>query len=385
MMKQHQNNKEIISFLFIMTSLLSQWCQKAASLSILTKQNIKRPSSSLPSSSKKLDKKSTALDVLRYLNQNNKLASYIHLDDDDHGENDGGKQRPVAVVTGGSSGIGIPSIEALTLANMNVVLCARNVQAAKEAMEKNLPASLQKKVRIQPLDLSDMNSIQAAAEEIKRTERNIHVLLNNAGVMAPPKRERTVQGLELQFGTNHVGHHMLTRLILPNMVDSGRIVTVASTAHAFGQLNFDDLNYETAERGYSPWGAYGQSKLANVLFAKGLSDKLKAEGSRIKSVSLHPGVIGTNLWRYTPKWTRPFLNAFLTDKNAEQGAATNVYGCLVDGSEFEGGEYLVDCQISEPNQNGKDESGSLRQKLWNATEGMIEKNGFQLPRDLLYE
>lgn len=367
---------------------ISQRFHRAASLSFLS-------SSSSRSSIDTLNKRSTALDVLRYLNQNKKLASYIQLDKDDYDNNSSDdnndmdeqqrQRRPaVAIVTGGSSGIGIPSVEALTLANMHVVLCARNVQAAQQVIEQNLPLSLQKKVRIQCLDLSDMNSIQKAAEEIIQTEKHVHVLLNNAGVMAPPKREVTVQGLELQFGTNHVGHHMLTRLLLPYMVDGGRVVTVASTAHAFGQLNFDDLNYETAERGYSPWGAYGQSKLANVLFAKGLSDRLQAEGSRIKSVSLHPGVIGTNLWRYTPKWTRPLLNAFLTDKTVEQGAATNVYCCLVDGKEFEGGEYLVDCQISEPNQYGKDVSGSLRQKLWNATEAMIvEKNGFSLPKDLL--
>lgn len=369
---------------------ISSWCQKTVSLSIL--QHNKRPasssllaSSSSPSLSSKLDKKSTALDVLRYLNQNKKIASYINLDGSLTGNgNDDKIKRPVAVVTGGSSGIGIPSVEALALANMQVVLCARNVQAAKETIEKSIPVSLQKKIRIQQMDLSDMNSIQSAAEEIIRTEKKVHVLLNNAGVMAPPSRETTVQGLELQLGTNHVGHHMLTRLVLPCMVDGGRVVTVASTAHAFGQLNFDNLNYETtSQRGYSPWGAYGQSKLANVLFAKGLSDRLKAERSHIKSVSLHPGVIGTNLWRYTPKWTRPLLNAFLTDKTVEQGAATNVYCCLVDGDEFEGGEYVVDCKISEPNQYGKDLNGSLREKLWNATEDMIEKNGFQLPVDLL--
>lgn len=336
-----------------------------------------------------LNKKSTALDVLRYLNQNKKLASYIHLEASPE------EKRPVAVVTGGSSGIGIPSVETLALANMDVVLCARNVAAAQEAITRYLPVSLRSKVRVQHLDLADMKSIQAAAEEIIQTEKKVDVLLNNAGVMAPPKRESTVQGLELQFGTNHVGHHMLTRLLLPCMNENGRIVTVASTAHSFGQLNFDNLNYETSagaatknrfvERKYSPWGAYGQSKLANVLFAKGLSDKLKEEGSRIKSVSLHPGVIGTNLWRYTPKWTRPLLNALLTDKTVEQGAATNVYCCLVDGNELEGGEYLVDCKISEPNEFGRDASGTLRQKLWDATEQIIESNGFSMPGSLLGE
>jgi len=324
-----------------------------------------------------LNKKSTALDVLQCLNKGQKLASYINLESS--------AEQPVAIVTGGSSGIGIPSVETLALANMKVVLCARNLEAAKEVVE-SLPSSLRNNVRIQKLDLADMNSIQSAAEEILQKEGKaggIHVLLNNAGVMAPPKREGTSQDLELQFGTNHVGHHMFTRLLLPVINEGGRVVTVASTAHSFGQLNFQNLNYETEgakeERGYSSWGAYGQSKLANILFAKGLSDELQSANSSIKSVSLHPGVIGTNLWRYSPKWTKPFLNALMTDKNVEQGAATSVYCCLVDGDEFEGGEYLSDCQIAEPKEFGKDESGSLRKKLWNATEKMIEENGFGLP------
>ena len=334
-----------------------------------------------PITLKSLNKKSTALDVLECLNKSKKLASYINL------ESPADKQ-PIAIVTGGSSGIGVQSVETLALANMKVVLCARNLEAANEVVDA-LPSSLRKNVRIQKLDLADMNSIQSAAEEITQKEGKaggIHVLLNNAGVMATPKREATAQDLELQFGTNHVGHHMFTRLLLPVMNEGGRVVTVASSAHSFGELNFQNLNYETdgtkEKRKYRAWGAYGQSKLANILFAKGLGDKLQSVNSSIKSVSLHPGVIGTNLWRYLPKWTRPFLNALLTDKNVEQGAATSVYCCLVDGNELEGGEYLSDCQIVEPKQSGQDESGSLRKKLWNATEKMIEENGFVLPKPI---
>ena len=168
------------------------------------------------------------------------------------------------------------------------------------------------------------------------------------------------------------------------MRNDGRIVTVASTAHAFGQLDFSNLNYDDngPERSYSAWGSYGQSKLANILFAKGLDDKLKEAGSSIKSVSLHPGVIGTNLWRYSPKWTRPFLNAIVADKNAEQGAATNVYSCLVESSQLKGGEYLVDCAVAEPNNQGKDETRNLRKKLWDATEALITENGYNLPEDV---
>jgi retinol dehydrogenase-13 len=330
-----------------------------------------------------LNKKSTALDVLEQLNKSKKLASYVNYNNSNNNKDD----QPVAIVTGGSSGIGIPTVATLALANMKVVLCARNIPAA-EAAVKSLPSYLHINIRIQELDLADMASIEAAAKEIIQKEGNlggIHVLLNNAGVMAPPKREATAQGLELQFGTNHVGHHMFTRLLLPSMVDDGRIVTVASTAHSFGEFNFQNLNYDTdaiEKRKYSGWGAYGQSKLANIIFTKGLSDELKQAGSGIKAVSLHPGVIGTNLWKYSPWWAKPLLNALVTDKNVEQGAATNVYCCLVDGKEFEGGEYFTDCAIKEPKQNGKDEKGVLRKKLWSATEDIIRKNGFALPETL---
>jgi len=329
-----------------------------------------------------LGKKSTALEVLETLKNSNRLASYVNIKCDDDDKN----VRPIAIVTGGSSGIGIPSIEALALANMNVVLCARNLQAAEEAV-RSLPTSLQSNVRIQKLDLSDMSSIEMAAKEIIETEGNIDVLLNNAGVMATPKREATAQNLELQFGTNHVGHHMLTRLLLPNINTEGRIVTVASAAHGMGKCDFQNLNYDTIEgreeRRYSAWGAYGQSKLSNILFAKGLSDKLKEAGSDIKTVSLHPGVIGTNLWRHIPKYIRPVVNTLMTDKNVEQGAATNVYCCLVNSSELEGGEYLTDCCITEPKENGTDDTGTLRKKLWTATEDMIQGKGFALPENLL--
>lgn len=332
-----------------------------------------------------LGKKSTALDVLNKLNKSSRLATYVT-------DTSNGK-KPLAIVTGGSSGIGIPSVEALSLSGMKVVLCARNVTAAKDVVKNEIPSSLRSNIRIQELDLSDMNSIANAAKDIIENDCGgdcsceVDVILNNAGVMAPPKRVSTAQDLELQFGTNHVGHHMLTRLLLPYMRSDGRIVTVASTAHEFGKLEFDNLNYDEGKtnnnsRKYSSWGAYGQSKLANVLFAKGLDDKLKASGSKIKSVSLHPGVIGTNLWRYSPKFTRPFLNAIVADKNVQQGAATNVYSCLVEDAEFKGGEYLKDCAIAEPSSRGKDTSGELRSKLWDATEAIIVENGFELPKDI---
>lgn len=317
-----------------------------------------------------LGKTSTAKDVLRAINGAGLLAPYVA---------DGG----VAVCTGGSSGIGVPSVEALALSGMKVVLACRNAEDG-ERTRSQLPPWCQPRVRVQELDLADLASVQRAAGEILNTEGQISVLLNNAGVMNTPQRETTRDGFELQLGTNHVGHHAFTRLLLPGMASGGRVVTVASEAHRFGDFgDFDDLNYES-KRAYSPWGAYGQSKLANVLFAKALDDRLKGEDTDILSVSLHPGVVATNLWRSTgPKLLQGVLKGAIGDRNIEQGAATSMCACMIDPSAFVGGEYLSDCAIAKTGDRGKDTDGKLRSMLWEKTEQMIADAGCDLPEGLL--
>ena len=317
-----------------------------------------------------LGRKSTAKDVLREINRAEMLASYVP---------EGG----VAVCTGGSSGIGVPSVEALALAGMKVVLACRNTEDGERA-KSSLPTWCQPNVRVQELDLADLSSVQKAASDILSNEGKISVLLNNAGVMNTPKREETKDGFELQLGTNHIGHHAFTRLLLPGMASGGRIVTVASEAHRFGEFgSFDDLNYKS-KRTYSPWRAYGQSKLANVLFAKALDDRLKGEDTEIMSVSLHPGVVATNLWRSTgPRLLQDVIKGVIGDRNIEQGAATSVYASLIDSSAFVGGEYLSDCAIAETSEKGADADGKLRQKLWEETEQMIADAGCDLPEGLL--
>ena len=193
----------------------------------------------------------------------------------------------VAVVTGGNSGIGAESAKALLDAGCFVVLACRDEAAGERALsEMGAAAGC---ARVQKLDLADLDSVSAACSEIAAKEGRVSLLLNNAGVMATPQ-EKTKQGFELQIGTNHLGHFALTRLLLPLIEDDGRVVTVASTAHTMGSVDTGDLNFATGDRKYSPWGAYGQSKAANILFAKGLADQLKEAGSNVLSVSLHPGV-----------------------------------------------------------------------------------------------
>jgi len=285
----------------------------------------------------------------------------------------------VAVVTGGNSGIGAESAKALLDAGCFVVLACRDEAAGEQALSEMGAAA--GRARVQKLDLADLDSVSAACSEIAAKEGRISLLLNNAGVMATPQ-EKTKQGFELQIGTNHLGHFALTRLLLPLLEDDGRVVTVASTAHTMGSVDTADLNFATGgDRKYSPWGAYGQSKAANILFAKGLADQLKEAGSNVLSVSLHPGVIGTPLWRHN-NWllTKLFLR-FITNKDVPQGASTSIYACLADG--LPAGSYLSDCGVATPNEACEDGDGSLRKALWAQSEKLVAEAGLVLPERLL--
>jgi len=341
---------------------------------------------------------------LQVLNQSNKLASYVTTTTttSNNDNNEEGK-RGVAVVTGGSSGIGAVTVETLALTGMKVVLCCRNVQDGERVVNGLTTEYGRSNVRVQVLDLADLDSVESCVNSIIEKEGTIDLLLNNAGIMALPQRETTVQNFEKQLGVNHIGHFFLTRKLLPHMnPNGGRVVNVASTAHTMGDLQISNLNFDLDDndnnnnnnnvRRYTPWGAYGQSKLANILFAKTLNDKLKEEeqqqqqqegNSGIVSVSLHPGVIITGLWKHsTPSWLKPILNTIVANKSVEQGAATNVYTCLVDASELNGGGgYYSDCTIDQPNANGR--NTKLGNQLWTATETMIQDAGYTLPPTLL--
>ena len=147
-------------------------------------------------------------------------------------------------------------------------------------------------IEFRPLDLNDLNSVKAFADSFE--DEKIDILLNNAGIMAVPTKETTEQGYEKQFGVNHLGHFLLTNLLLDKMTsnEEARIVNVSSLAHVGAKINFDDIN---SDKDYAPWVAYGQSKLANIYFTKELAKRLP---SNVKTVSLHPGVVRTELGRY---------------------------------------------------------------------------------------
>ena len=188
----------------------------------------------------------------------------------------------IFIVTGANSGIGLPTARALAQAGAHVVLAVRDVAKGETAA-----ASIAGDTEVRRLDLADLASIRAFADV---WQGDVDVLINNAGVMRTPER-RTVDGFELQIGTNHLGHFALTNLLLRHVTD--RVVTVSSGAHRGGSISLDDLNWQ--RRRYQRWAAYQQSKLANLLFTLELERRLTAAGSPIRALAAHPGYTATNL------------------------------------------------------------------------------------------
>lgn len=243
----------------------------------------------------------------------------------------------IAVVTGSNSGIGLITARELARAGGTVVFACRDTAKAETAatqIEAALPAA---KLEIAELDLSSLESIRSFAKRYPHD--HLDLLINNAGVMAPPRRE-TVDGFELQFGTNHLGHFALTGLLIDRMAgrNDARVVTVSSGAHRMGRMAFDDLQ---GERKYRRWRAYGQSKLANLLFAFELDRRLRAANSTVRSVAAHPGYAATKLQsNAAPQPDRAlmaFTNLFLA-QSAEMGALPTLYAATFLG--LEGGSYI---------------------------------------------
>ncbi len=209
-----------------------------------------------------------------------------------------GQQGRLAVVTGANTGLGFEAARVLAARGASVVLAVRDTDKGKRAAARIAGAAPGADVMVQPLDLTSLESIRAAAGELRARHPRIDLLVNNAGVMLTP-RQSTRDGFELQLGTNHLGHFALTGLLLEQMlpVPGSRVVTVSSLAHRFrARINFGDLQ---GGRSYSRVAAYGQSKLANLMFTYELQRRLSGAGTTI-AVAAHPGLAGTELGRYTP-------------------------------------------------------------------------------------
>jgi len=297
-----------------------------------------------------------------------------------------------AVVSGGNSGIGTETVKALALAGATVVFGSRSLKAGEEAIAAEicgrgpfarsgdyaLGADAAARVSALQLDLERLDSVRAFAEAAARGG-SVDLLVCNAGIMALEKREETPNRWERQVGTNHHGHHYLISLLREKMVAQAtpaRIVLVASTAHAMGGVDVSDLHFSKGRRAYSAWGAYGQSKLANILEAKELADQLAA--TKVAALSLHPGVIRTNLARHVSLLDNAVLNfvfdKLVVDKSIPQGASTTLFACLEPALDAPAarGAYLSDCAVATPSAAGVDADKALRRALWARTEEDIK-------------
>ena len=264
------------------------------------------------------------------------------------------------VITGANSGIGFEAARALGAAGAHVVVACRDASKGEHSV-----AELDGDFDVRRLDLADLASVRGFAEGL---EGQVDVLVNNAGVMAVP-RAKTADGFELQLGTNHLGHFALTGLLLDRVRD--RVVTIASGAHRMGRMNFGDLQ---SERHYQRWMAYGQSKLANLLFMKELQRRLDAAGSVVRSVAAHPGYAATHLQSHTQSIQDQIMGLanHLIAQSAAMGALPTLFAATEDipGGSYVGPDGLLE-QRGHPHLVGM--SGAARdeesaRRLWEVSE-----------------
>jgi NAD(P)-dependent dehydrogenase (short-subunit alcohol dehydrogenase family) len=281
-----------------------------------------------------------------------------------------------AVVTGANSGLGLVTARELARAGASVVMACRNLDKGHAAIEEVRAAVPDAQVQLDELDLASLASVRAFADRFKSTHDGLDLLINNAGVMAPPRR-RTADGFELQFGTNHLGHFALTNALLEKMEgrEDARVVTLSSTVHKMGRINFDNLN---GDRHYFRWNAYGQSKLANLLFMLELDRRLRGSGSTVKSLAAHPGYAATNLQSAAaPMLDRLAMkvSTAVIAQDDEMGALPILFAATQPG--LEGGTYVGPDGFQEQRGHPKivQPSGRARdpetaRRLWEVSERM---------------
>ena len=237
-----------------------------------------------------------------------------------------------AIVTGANSGIGYVAARELARKGAHVVLACRNVDKGAQAAAGIEADRVRGSTEVGELDLSDLSSVRAFAA---RTDRPVDVLINNAGLMAIPE-QRTVDGFEMQVGTNFLGHFALTGLLLGQVTD--RVVTLSSAAHQLGSISLDDLNWH--RRRYRRWSAYGQSKLADLMFAYELEHRLVAAGSALRSMAAHPGYTATNLQSRTESFQDAAMG--LLNRVVAQGPDMGALPTLLAATmpDLPGGAYI---------------------------------------------
>ena len=275
----------------------------------------------------------------------------------------------IVIVTGANAGIGLCTVTDLAKRGATIVMACRDMRKGEKALEKAKAESSSEDILLMHLDLSSLDSVRNFAKEFLSKYSKLNILINNAGVMACPYM-KTKDGFEMQIGTNHFGHFVLTNLLLKALANGApaRVVNVSSSAHwMFAKMDFEDINYE--KRSYDKMGAYGQSKLANVLFSKELHNKVKDHG--ITTYSLHPGWISTELVRHDTSFI--LINVIVGSLYARtpvQGAQTSIYCAVEEGLEKHSGGYFSNCTLSTASADGRNDG--YAKKLWELSEEITD-------------
>jgi NAD(P)-dependent dehydrogenase (short-subunit alcohol dehydrogenase family) len=282
----------------------------------------------------------------------------------------------IAVVTGASTGLGLETARALASVGAQVVLAGRDSSridaAAATILEREPNAMLEQGA----LDLASLDSVRAFAAWYGDHHDRLHLLVNNAGVMYTPF-EHTAEGFEMQFGTNHVGHFLLTGLLVPLLLADppSRVVNLSSGGHRGSDIVWDDINFERRE--YDKFAAYGQSKTANILFSVELDRRLGARG--VHAYAVHPGMIATELGRSMTKDDFAQMaerakaapsGGLPPRKTVEQGAATSVWAATAPELDGQGGTYLADAEVTDDHARWARDPESAK-RLWTLSEEMV--------------
>ena len=261
------------------------------------------------------------------------------------------------LVTGCNSGLGLETIRVLAMRGAHIIAAARTEEKAQNALQalniEGTPVAC---------ELSDLNSVKGAVSFIQDQGVLLQGIIANAGIMALPTLQQ-INGVELQFFTNHIGHFLLITKLIDNLVDDGRVVVLSSGAHYYAAESGLELENLSGEKDYNDWRMYGRSKLANILFANALQKRF--EGSNRTANSVHPGVIRTNLARHVLNAEEMFENIKkrVTIKSVAQGAATQCLVATRPELKGVGGQYFSDCQISKTASVAQDDT--LAEELWN--------------------
>ena len=276
-------------------------------------------------------------------------------------------QNKTAIVTGANSGMGMATVRALSDMGAKVIMLCRSEKRGTEALEK-LSSEKYRDLELILCDLGNYDSIRAFANIVRRGYDHIDILVNNAGFISLDRQE-TGEGLERQFGINHIGHFLLTMSLLDLIGEGGRIVNIASGAHKTGKIHFDDINLT---KGFNVIKAYSQSKLANVLFTRELARRIKDRGITVNCC--HPGAVATNIGidrdtgfgKTVTRLLKPFF------QTPEQGARTAIFLASDDSVSDVTGEYFYKCRIAKSSKRSKDME--LAKKLFEFSE---ELTGFK--------